>query len=477
MSLLGNGNNHNHRPNLNDDGDSFLKFSDSAQYEKITGQAPELIETDGSVEFGSEDERKRKLKEAMEMENSSAYDDLDDFVYKQNKRRAKTSGRRHHHRHISPSVLSPGRVRKKKNDKKPHKHRHHYRKHHHRRRRLRKWQKISLGIIITLLSLIIIGIIAVLLMYNSGRNALLDKSGININVGDIAESSDNGMLITYKGKQYRYNENITNILCMGTDRSVNAIRIKEEGADEDYATGGQADSLFLISMDLSTGENKVVNISRETMAEINRYNSVGKAIDSKKEQICLAYAYGDGKETSCQNELVAVRRLFYNLPINSYLALDVEGIQTINDALGGVTVTSPETIAEFKKGETYNLKGSLAQSFVRARSYETFESNNLRMERQRIYLNNFALSLMTKTRSDLTTPLNIYSAAKPYITTDIDANKVTYFAVTALRGNLNELNIVNVPGETKEGKDFAEFYVNEKEFFELFLNLYYTEVR
>ena len=145
--------------------------------------------------------------------------------------------------------------------------------------------------------------------------------------------------------------------------------------------------------------------------------------------------------------------------------------------MGGVTVTSPETIAEFKQGETYTLMGSLAQSFVRSRSHEGFDGNSKRMERQKEYLNSFALNVMAKTRSDLTTPLNIYNTAKPYITTDIDLNKVTFFAVTALRGGMNELNMENVPGEVKEGKDFAEFYVNEKEFFELFLKLYYTEVR
>ena len=114
-------------------------------------------------------------------------------------------------------------------------------------------------------------------------------------------------------------------------------------------------------------------------------------------------------------------------------------------------------------------------SRARAAKYERFLS--MPLERQKEYLNSFALNVMAKTRSDLTTPLNIYNTAKPYITTDIDLNKVTFFAVTALRGGMNELNMENVPGEVKEGKDFAEFYVNEKEFFELFLKLYYTEVR
>lgn len=475
MSLQGNGNNHNYRPNLNDENDSFLKFNDSEQYAQITGQNPTSIEQDGTVEFGAaEDERKKKLQEAIESENSSAYEDLDDFIYRQNKRRARTSGHRHHHHHISPSVLSPGRVRRKKSSsKKKHKHRHHHHR-HHRKKRLRKWQKISLGIIIALISLILILIIAIALMYFAGQNALLDDGGLNINVPDFAETSDNGQYITYKGHKYKYNDRITNILCMGSDRDAEITRVSP--AEGDYATGGQADSLFLASMNVDTGDINMVNISRETMTDVNVYTASGKAAGSRNEQICLAYAYGDGEETSCQNELVAVRRLFYNLPVNFYLSLNINGIGPINDSVGGVLVRSPETIAEFHEGETYNLHGSLAQSFVRARSHATVKGNNLRMERQKIYLESFAQNVFTKTRSNLGTPLDVYNTANTYITTNAGLNEVAYFSVTALRGGFNGLNIENVPGEVKEGKKYAEFYVDEEKFFELFLKLYYIKV-
>ena len=308
MSLQGNGNNHNYRPELNKENDTFLKFNDSEEYAKITGQNPTSIEQDGSARFGaSEDERKKKLREAIERENSSAYEDLDDFVYKQNKRRARTSGHRHHHRHISPSVLSPGHGRRRRinNRKKKHKHKHHYHR-HHRKRRLRKWQKISLGIITALVSLIVIMLIAIVFMYFAGQNALLDNSGLNINVPDFAESTDNGQYIIYKGHKYKYNDRVTNILCMGSDRDADLIRISE--AEGDYATGGQADSLFIASLNVDTGDIKMVDISRETMTEVNVYTSSGKAAGTRNEQICLAYAYGDGEETSCQNELVAVRQ-------------------------------------------------------------------------------------------------------------------------------------------------------------------------
>lgn len=476
MSLQGNGNNHNHRPNLQDDNESFLKFNDSEQYARITGQNPDSIEQDGSVEFGSADEeRKKKLQEAIERENSSAYDDLDDFVYKQNKRRARTSGRRHHHHHISPSVLSPGHIRRKrKKNEKSHKHKHHYHKHHHKKKRMKKWQKISLGIIIALISLIVIMGAALVLMYFSGQNALLDNSGLNIKTPKYAETTDNGQFITYKGHKYQFNNKITNILCMGIDRDAEITRVNN--LDNDFATGGQADSLFIASMNVDTGDINMVSIPRETMSEVNIYTSKGKAVGSRVEQICLAYAYGDGKETSCQNELVAVRKLFYNLPVNFYMALNIDGIAPINDSVGGVTVRSPETIAQFVKGETYNLQGSLAQAFVQTRSHETEKGNALRMERQKMYLDSFSQNVFTRTRSNLLAPLDVYNAAQPYLTTNVGLNEVAYFSVTALRGGFKGLNIKNIPGEVKMGKKYAEFYVDEKDFFELFLDLYYTRV-
>ena len=56
----------------------------------------------------------------------------------------------------------------------------------------------------------------------------------------------------------------------------------------------------------------------------------------------LAYAYGNGKDTSCQYMVDAVSRLFYGIPVNGYAAFNMETIAALNDAVGGVTVTIPE---------------------------------------------------------------------------------------------------------------------------------------
>ena len=461
MSLQGKGSNHNFNPFENDENDSFLDFQNS-DYEKITGQKPEQ-----ATEKLEENERASKLQEAIEKENSSAYEDLDDFIYRQNKKRTRTSGRHHHHRRRSPSKLSPGHTASK--IRKNHKHKHHFHRHHHRKR-FKRWQKIALGIIAALLALIIAATATLVVMINLGKNSLLDKSGLKIDVPGNAEAGDNGNIIYYNGYKYQYNENITSILCMGIDKdTLNKI-------DGEIGAGGDADSIFVATIDLQNGKTKFINISRDTMAEIGIYSTSGSYVGEKKAQLALAYAYGDGRETSCHNEIVAVRQLLYNIPINSYLSLDMQGIGAINDAMGGITVISPETIGDFKQGQTYTLMGSMAQSYVRSRSHATVEGNSLRMERQKSYLESFGSSLVEKTKSDLMTPINIYNTASPYICTNIDANKVSYLAYNAVRGNYKGVEIKNLPGKVKQGEKYAEFYIDETKCFELFLDVYYTKV-
>ncbi|MBQ5346780.1 MAG: hypothetical protein IIU39_01835, partial [Ruminococcus sp.] len=302
MSLQDKENNHNHNPmGKPEDVDAFLQFQQS-DYENITGMKPEQ-----SAEQLDEADRASKLQEAIEKENSSAYEDLDDFIYRQNKKRTRTSGKHHHHRRRSPSKLSPGHRASKIKSK--HKHKHHFHRHHHRRR-FKRWQKVCLSIVCVLLALIIIGTGMLVLMINMGKKSLLDKGGMNIDAPKNAEVIDNGNYIYYKGYKYRYNDNITSILCMGIDKDT----LNKVGGT--VGTGGDADSIFVIAYDLSSGKSKLINISRDTMAEIGIYSTNGAYIGEKKAQIALAYAYGDGRETSCHNELVAVRQLLYNIPIN-----------------------------------------------------------------------------------------------------------------------------------------------------------------
>ncbi len=63
--------------------------------------------------------------------------------------------------------------------------------------------------------------------------------------------------VVYKGQKYQYNENIINILCMGIDKE-----IFNEADSIAAGDSGQADTLFLITMDTTTGKTKLLSISR-----------------------------------------------------------------------------------------------------------------------------------------------------------------------------------------------------------------------
>ena len=336
---------------------------------------------------------------------------------------------------------------------------------------MKKWQKVLIGLLLTILIILVVLVGSVIMMIINGRNSLLDTSGMNLDFPDTVVSAENGKFIIHDGVKYQYNENITSILCMGVDKdSFSEI-------DGNIGTGGDADTLFIMTLDTEKGDTKLINISRDTMSEIGIYSDTGAFVKDKKAHICLAYAYGDGKETSCQNELTAVRRLFYNVPINSYIALDIQGIGAINDSIGGVTVVSPETIGTFKAGETYTLRGSLAMDFVRNRSHSTIEGNNLRMERQKVYLEGFASKLFDMTKSDITAPVNLFNSSSPYTCTNIDSSKIAYLASRVVQGTFNgEFEIKTVKGDMKKGKTYNEFYVNEDELFKLFLSVYYIPV-
>lgn len=389
----------------------------------------------GDVEYALPvEEKDRGFEKSGTKRRGSAKDDLNDYIY------------------MTPVKNSSSHKKEKKKKK--------------------LWLKILIGILIGLIVLILSGIITLFVLINVGKGAMLDanKTAI-INVPTyVQQVEQDGKTIVYNGKTYKYNEAITSILFMGIDRDQFA------DDDENLGTNGDADALMLLTYDTSNGNTDLISISRDTMADIDVYSKDGTYIGIEKQQICLAYAYGDGKETSCTNQVNAVNRLFYNIPISSYLSMDLDAVSVLNDAVGGVTVTSPQTFKEFTKGETVTLYGESAETFVRNRDTSVLDSNNSRMERQRVYIESFFKTLAAGTKENLMLPVDLFNAASPYTVTNIDIPKVTYLASNILEKDFSEIEMQNVPGEVVQGEVYAEYHLDQEKFFEMFLNVYYTPV-
>lgn len=338
-----------------------------------------------------------------------------------------------------------------------------------KKKKLGKPAKICITVLCCLIFLAGCAAATLLIFINMGKDSLLTNN-LQIDPPSYATEDNNGQYITYNGVKYKYNSNITSVLFMGIDKEA----LTEVSSD--YGTSGDADALMLFSVDTSTGKTNLISISRDTMAEIDTYSTSGSFAGTKTQQLCLAYAYGDGKALSCEYEVTAVRRLFYNLPINSYLAMDLSGIDTINDAINGVDVTALETIGPFTEGKKITLRGDEAEQYVRLRDTSKLDSNNQRMARQKQYLSAFFTKTLTQTKADFNTPLKLFNQAKPFVETDITPPEVMFFASNMLQHNYTNIEIQNVPGEVKQGETYAEYHIDETKFFELFLSVYYTPV-
>lgn len=284
---------------------------------------------------------------------------------------------------------------------------------------------------------------------------------------------DDGKTVSYKGQTYVLNENVTTVLLIGVDRD-------ELDGESVRGDGGEADCILLMSMDTETGETKIVNISRESYAQVDIYSASEIYLESKSTQLCRAFAYGDGGTLSCENTVKSVKRLIYGMPIHSYVALDMRFIGAATDAVGGITLT---TLSDVKmpdkrivpEGTVIELWGEEAEQYVRYRNKKLLESNLLRMERQKQYVELFAKKALSETKQDLTTLLDLYKAMSPYITTDLSLADITFLMGTFLNHGAT-FDFTAIKGELGRLGENAVYYLDETNVYETVLNLYYTKV-
>lgn len=344
----------------------------------------------------------------------------------------------------------------------------------YRRRRRKKKRRMPAAakVILTLLCLILavsIGMSGALLALRTmgQKDLAADPSDVTI-----------GTALSYNGHQYVYNEDVVTFAFLGVDQDTFGLE------DDRVGTAGQSDTDMLLVLDLASGRATLLSIPRETMVDVDVYSTDGKFVGSQQMQLCLAYAYGDGQHTSCENALTSMRRLLYQIPIEKYFALDLAGIGPINDAIGGVTV---ESLYDFPaegvaKGDTVTITGDFAETYVRSRSTDSLDSSLNRLQRQQQYLRAFAEQLLPAVMNDFSVINSLYNTATQYSTTNISLGDVTYLASVLLARGIDSFETVTVPGEMgalpteREGVVNAAFYPDETGLYELVLDLFYTRV-
>ena len=285
-----------------------------------------------------------------------------------------------------------------------------------------------------------------------------------------------GETVSYHGKTYRRNTYIKAILGLGIDRNGTLEESQVAGS------GGQSDSIVLIAQDTVHDTVKLLMIPRDTMTDILLTDLTGDELGWDKQHLTLAYAYGDGREKSLDYSERAVSRMLGGFPIDGGLAIDIDALPVLNDAVGGVEVLiDDEDLAardpEFHAGERIRLKGKQAETFLRYRNIEKSLTALKRQERQKQYIGGFTEAVKKKAGEKQGFVADLYDEVQPYLVTDLNKDQILNMLLTFVKSSqgIREDDMVTLPGTAAETDLFDEYHLDQDAAYELVLTLFYRE--
>ena len=151
------------------------------------------------------------------------------------------------------------------------------------------------------------------------------------------------------------------VLLMGIDTG-------EEGRVDQ----GRSDTMMVVTVNPHTQQSTIVSIPRDTYTEIAGRGTMDK----------INHAYAFGGTSMAVN---TVQKLF-DIPIDYYVSINMEGLEQIVDALNGITLVPDSTFQQsgysFTQGQETQLDGGAALAYSRMRKQDP-EGDYGRQKRQR----------------------------------------------------------------------------------------------
>ena len=276
----------------------------------------------------------------------------------------------------------------------------------------------------------------------------------------------------YKGEAYKYNDHLSNYLFLGIDTR-EAVDTYQSQAD-----AGQADAIFLVSMDRATEKIKVLFLPRDSMTRIEVFNPYGQSLGETTDHLNIQYAFGDGKEKSCELMKTAVSDMLDGLPIQGYCSMNMDGISVITDFVGGIQLTIPDdSLADvnpkYKKGAVVDITGETAEQFVRYRDIDKTQSALVRQERQKTFLQALVQKAQEKAGEDAGFVTGLYDSVKSYTVTNM-GNDIFAKLLAASQNGITDTE--TVPGEGTHGENFDEYHIDEDALSDLIISMFYEKI-
>ncbi len=270
------------------------------------------------------------------------------------------------------------------------------------------------------------------------------------------------------GEQYK--ENLLNIMVLGVDRE------EPMGGYDERGQIGQADAVFVVSLDLKTRELNIISVPRDSMIDGMMPDIVEGEYNYAKMQLCLQYAFGDGREESCELMRQQVSKLL-GIPIHGYAAVNFSVLPVLNDAIGGVDITMDQDYTfidpAFVQGATLHLNGQQVRDYLQGRDTTQEATAYYRLDRHKQYIQ--AAYQQVKV-SGIQNPFEIIKLMKSvddYVVTDLELNEILQLVRIGVKSEFDMDHIRVIEGEIVQGEMFEEFYIDEEKKEQLVKELFY----
>ncbi len=237
--------------------------------------------------------------------------------------------------------------------------------------------------------------------------------------------ADKGIALNTTAGGVKYNDQIVNVLLIGTDR----------GSSSNYWP--RSDSMIIASINKINKTVSLISLSRASYVAIPGYENT---------RLNAAYAYGG------PNLLIETIELNYKIRIDKFVTIDFEGFKKLVDIFGGVDIELTQSEFDFlqnklaakgldvsKGAGAYVLDGDLALEYARLRSIDTDRNRTVRQRK-------ILKALRTKAESiSVSQTVELVNEILPLVTTDITKSELVLQAANLAKYSSWKLNEATVP--------------------------------
>ncbi|MDA3848341.1 LCP family protein [Lactobacillus delbrueckii] len=231
------------------------------------------------------------------------------------------------------------------------------------------------------------------------------------------------------------------VLLLGTDTGA---------LSRDYK--GRTDSIMVLVLNPRTKKSTIVSIERDFQVNFPQYPQYSPS------KINAAYTYGGVKLLSQTLDQ------YFKIPVNTYALINMGGMKSIIDQLGGVDITPLLSFDyegySYKKGVTTHMNGDKALEYCRMR-YDDPEGDYGRQKRQRQ-----VLAAIIKSGADVQSLLKpaFLNSVSSQVRTDLTFSDLTQMAKSyRASGDQLETDYTHGTGFNQDGVSYQHISLAERQ--------------